>query len=236
MAARSTPDDRRDIHRENSSSKRKAAYCVIKRALDIILSLAVIIATCVPMLLISLLIRIESPGSAIFRQKRIGRDCKVFTLYKFRSMYCTAPSETATIDLADSSVHITRIGAFLRKTSLDELPQMFNVLKGDMSIVGPRPLIVSESIIHELRRQSGVYSIRPGITGWAQVNGRDCITVEKKAELDAEYLRKLSFAMDMRIIIGTVFVVSSGEGYAEGDELQCTAGVPELNEADLNVA
>ncbi len=194
----------------------KNIYRFVKRGLDVLCSLVGIILMLLPMLVIALAIRLHSPGSALFRQRRIGLNGKVFTILKFRTMYQTAPHETSTEDLVDAGKHITRFGAFLRKTSIDELPQLFNVLRGDMSFIGPRPLIVSEKEVHRLRMQSGVYCIRPGITGWAQINGRDCIDAETKVYLDTEYLHNYSFTMDLKIALNTLFVVSSGDGYSEG--------------------
>ena len=127
-----------------------------------------------------------------------------------------APHEMATSDLSDPYAHITRIGRFLRKTSIDELPQLFNVLKGDMSLVGPRPLIMGESDVHKLRMREGVYDVRPGVTGWAQVNGRDCVPAEEKVYFDKEYVIHRSLIFDAMIFIRTVSVVVGGHGYVEG--------------------
>ena len=206
------------VYQMVNRESRKSGYRFVKRLADILISLTVLILLTIPMLIISLIIRLESHGSALFRQRRIGLDGKEFTIYKFRTMYLTAPSDTATGDLADAQSHITRVGSFLRKTSLDELPQLINIIRGDMSLIGPRPLIVSEDEIHILRRNAGVYSIRPGITGWAQVNGRDCVDSETKVALDIEYLRNFSLAMDLKIIFKTLAVVLSGDGYAEGQQ------------------
>ena len=199
-----------------SEKRNRTGYRFVKRALDIVISLTALILLFVPMMIIALIIRLESRGQALFKQRRIGLLGKEFTIYKFRSMYLSAPRDTATNDLEDAKIHITRVGAFLRKTSLDELPQLINILRGDMSLIGPRPLIVSEDIIHVLRKEAGVYSIRPGITGWAQINGRDCVDADTKVALDIEYLRNFSFAMDFRILLRTMSVVITGDGFSEG--------------------
>jgi len=195
---------------------RTTCYCTVKRLFDIVFSLVGIIAAAIPMAIISLVISADSKGCAIFCQRRVGLDGKLFHVYKFRTMYTFTPSETATSDLQDPYNYITRVGAFLRRTSLDELPQLFNVLKGDMSLVGPRPLIAGEHEIHHLRQKANVYSVRPGITGWAQVNGRDDVSISEKVRLDAEYVNKRSLLFDLNILIKTVLVVFRKDGYREG--------------------
>lgn len=208
---------------------RRNAYFSIKRALDILFSLAALILLALPMLLIALLIRCDSPGPALFIQNRIGLDGKLFRICKFRTMYCTAPSDVATGQLDNAKSHITKVGALLRKSSLDELPQLFNVLRGDMSLIGPRPLIPAEEEIHRLRQKAGIYAVRPGMTGWAQVNGRDCISLEDKVACDLEYVSNVSFSFDARIILKTLSTVFSGDGYAEGraSEADSTAVISE---------
>ncbi|MBE6760061.1 MAG: sugar transferase [Ruminococcaceae bacterium] len=218
---------------DKKSKPGTAGYRFVKRTFDILISFIGIFVLIIPMLIIMIAIRIESQGGVLFRQKRVGRKGKEFTIYKFRSMYRSAPPETATGDLINAESHITRVGAFLRKSSLDELPQLFNVLKGDMSLIGPRPLIVSEEKMHNLRNAAGVYTIRPGITGWAQINGRDCVSDEQKAALDTEYLHKISFAMDVRIVFGTIFTVSTRQGYAEGRQSERSS---DLGDTDFEIA
>lgn len=204
--------------RERAARSSRIIYRTIKRMCDIILSLAAIIVFALPMLVIAIVIRVDSPGPALFRQRRVGKDGRMFRICKFRTMYTSAPSETETNDLEHAYSYITRIGVFLRKTSLDELPQLFNVLSGDMSLIGPRPLIVGDGTIHSLRQRHNVYSVRPGITGWAQINGRDNLTNEQKVALDAEYIKNMSAVFDMKIIFRTISVVFSGEGFAEGKQ------------------
>jgi len=208
--------DSRYTDSTGSMRQRKLPYRAVKRTFDILISLVLIVLFSLPMLIIAILIRLETPGPAIFRQNRVGRDGKLFKICKFRSMHCSAPSEVATGQLENADSHITKMGNFLRKSSLDELPQLFNVLKGDMSLIGPRPLIAAEEDIHRLREAAGVYAVRPGMTGWAQVNGRDCVDVADKAKFDAEYVNNLSLMFDLKVLMRTVTVVATGDGYAEG--------------------
>ena len=165
-----------------------------------------------PMLAISLVIALTSRGGVIFRQIRIGKGGESFVCYKFRTMYSHAPSNIPSAALKNAHIYVTKVGRFLRRTSLDELPQLFNVLKGDMSLIGPRPLIAEEETVHRLRMEKGVYNIRPGITGLAQVSGRDLVSDREKAELDIEYLNSVGFVSDMRIFFKTLKRVVSGEG------------------------
>lgn len=187
----------------------------MKRFLDVFLSLAAIIVLSPLLLIISIIILIDNGTPVIFTQDRVGKDDKLFKIKKFRTMRTDAPN-VATAELEQSDKYITRSGKLLRRTSLDELPQLFNVLKGDMSFVGPRPLIPEESHIREIRREYGIYSVRPGLTGWAQVNGRDCLSDEEKAEFDREYIEKESFWFDTKIFFRTIWVVLTGKDVVEG--------------------
>lgn len=214
----SYPVKRKERREEVRREFRELCYRAVKRAADIAISLVGLAVTALPMMIIALVISADSKGCAIFKQKRVGRDGKLFNVYKFRTMQTDAPHETATCELRDAYKYITRAGAFLRRTSIDELPQLFNVLKGDMSIVGPRPLIAGEFEIHDLRRKANVYSVKPGITGWAQINGRDTLSVEEKVSLDAEYVEKSSLLFDLCILIRTVLVVFRKDGYREGSQ------------------
>lgn len=191
-------------------------YSFFKRLLDIVLSLTALIVLAPLLLVLALLVKLDSPGPALFKQKRVGRNEKLFDIYKFRSMYTSAPRDVATSELQNAESHITRVGRVLRKTSLDELPQFFNVLKGEMSLIGPRPLVPNEKDIHELRREKGAYRVRPGITGWAQVNGRDCVLPVDKARLDGYYADHMSFGLDVKIIIFSVICVLTARGVREG--------------------
>ncbi|MBQ9117771.1 MAG: sugar transferase [Clostridia bacterium] len=188
-----------------------------KRFFDIILSLLAIIVTALPLLIICIVVKCDSKGPAIFKSQRIGKDGKVFNLYKVRSMTSDAPDNMATRHI-DGKKYITKVGRFLRKSSLDELPQFFNVLKGDMSIIGPRPACLCEDVLHQLRFQKGVYAVRPGITGLAQVNGRDVLALDSqnKVELDEKYVEKITFCKDLKIFFKTFIVVFKAESVVEG--------------------
>lgn len=201
-------------HLENN--KKRRGYAILKRALDVLLSASLLFFLAAPMLLIWLAIRISSRGEGIFRQRRIGKHGKSFICYKFRTMYKSAPSNTPSSDFARVEGYVTPVGRFLRRTSLDELPQLYNVLKGDMSLVGPRPLIAEETEVHRLRRRYGVYSLRPGLTGLSQISGRDSLSSRRKAELDRAYLEAFGFIQDVKIIGKTVTGVISGDGIARG--------------------
>lgn len=189
----------------------------LKRFLDIVLSFLLLVFFMPVLVLIALVIRIIDGPKVIFRQKRVGRFGKVFTVYKFRTMILEMPDKP-TSDVYDPDSCITRTGKFLRKTSLDELPQLLNVLMGTMSFVGPRPLIVAEKNVHELRMEKGVYAVRPGITGLAQVSGRDMITHEEKVKYDLEYINNLSIMNDIKIVVRTFKAVLKGEGVVEGQQ------------------
>ena len=189
----------------------------MKRVLDFIFSLVAIIILSPVILVISLLVLISSGRPVIFKQQRVGYKNKVFTIYKFRTMK-RGMRQTKTEDLTEEEIKndITVIGRVLRKLSLDELPQLVNILKGDMSFVGPRPLIIEEKEIRELREKNNIYSVRPGITGWAQVNGRDFITDEQKVQYDKEYVENQSIIMDIKILFKTFWVVLASKDIADG--------------------
>ena len=189
----------------------------MKRAFDFTVSLILIIILFPLFLLISLIVLIDAGTPVIFRQYRVGKDNKLFYIFKFRTMR-RGVKNVATADLKNSDKFITRSGRFLRKTSLDELPQLVNVLLGDMSFVGPRPLIPEEKEIRALRKKYNVYSVQPGITGWAQINGRDNLTDEEKALFDKEYIDKQSIWFDIKILLRTVLVVLKRENISEGGE------------------
>lgn len=190
---------------------------VFKRVSDIIFSLIAIIILALPMLIIALLIKIDSPEEPIlFKQVRIGKNDVPFTILKFRSMSKDAPHQMATENFENPEAYITSVGKVIRKTSLDELPQLFNVVKGDMSIIGPRPLIPIEKKILAMRDETGASQILPGITGLAQVHGRDEITDENKAAYDGKYALNISMLLDMSIFLKTIFDVLHGSGIREG--------------------
>ena len=189
----------------------------MKRLFDFMVSLVFIIILLPLFLVISIIIAIDAGNPVIYKQYRVGKDNKLFYIYKFRTMKNNTRI-AATKELTEADSVITKSGRFLRKTSLDELPQLFNVLKGDMSFVGPRPLIPEEKEIRTLRKEYNIYSVRPGITGWAQVNGRDMLSDEEKALFDKEYIDKQSISFDIKIMVKTVMVVLKRENIAEGGE------------------
>ena len=183
----------------------------MKRFLDVLLSLLAIIFLSPLMLIISLIIICDDGLPVIFRQNRVGKGDELFKIKKFRTMKNGAPN-LSTADFEQSDEFITRSGKFLRRTSLDELPQLFNVLAGDMSFIGPRPLIPEESHIRELRREYGVYSVRPGLTGWAQVNGfRGDTSIQGRIEHDIYYIENWTLLFDIKILFMTVFKFSNNE-------------------------
>lgn len=187
-----------------------------KRLIDIVVSGIAIIILAVPMLIIAVAIKIDSPGPVLFRQKRFGIHKSIFYIYKFRTMYIDTPKNIPTHQLKDAVSHITKVGKFLRKTSMDELPQLFNIFKNDMSIVGPRPVVRKEVDLIEEREKYGANDIKPGLTGWAQVNGRDELEVTEKAKLDGEYVEKQSLLFDIKCILKTVVYVFTSDGIVEG--------------------
>ncbi len=189
----------------------------MKRIFDFTVSLLLIILSSPVFLIVALIVLIDSGYPVIFKQYRVGKGNKLFYIYKFRTMRVNTRN-AATDDLDEAEQAITKSGRILRKTSLDELPQLFNVLTGKMSFVGPRPLIPEEKEIRRIRKEYNVYSVRPGITGLAQVNGRDMLTAEEKALFDKEYVEKQSFVLDMKILFKTVLVVLKRENILEGGE------------------
>lgn len=168
------------------------------------------------MAIIALIIKITDPGPAIFKQKRVGKNKTYFELYKFRSMKMDTPRDCPTHLLENPEQYITRIGKFLRKSSLDELPQIFNIWTGKMSIIGPRPALWNQDDLVAERDKYGANDVRPGLTGWAQINGRDELEIPVKAKLDGEYVEKLSFGFDLKCFFGTIGSVLKSDGVVEG--------------------
>jgi len=191
-------------------------YPRIKRALDIMASGIAGLLLFPLMVVIAVIVKTTSKGNVLFRQKRSGRSCFVFEMLKFRTMRAGAPKDTPTHLLKDPEAFITPVGRFLRKSSLDELPQLWNVFIGDMSIVGPRPALWNQEDLISARVRSGASDLRPGLTGWSQVNGNKNLSVEQKAGFDCEYARNMSLLFDIRIIILTVRCLLSGYGMQEG--------------------
>ena len=189
---------------------------VIKRLIDILISAIGIVVAAIPMGIISAVIAAEDPGPVFFRQKRIGRGKTTFSLIKFRSMKLSTPHDTPTHLLKDPEQYLLKSGKFLRKYSLDELPQLLNILKGEMSIVGPRPALWNQTDLIAERDRYGANNVRPGLTGWAQINGRDELEIPVKARFDGEYVEKESFLFDCRCFFGTFLKVLRHEGVVEG--------------------
>ncbi|WP_195267583.1 sugar transferase [Eubacterium sp. 1001713B170207_170306_E7] len=190
----------------------------IKRLLDITISGVGIVITSPFLGVIALIIKTTSKGPVLFKQQRYGRHQKPFVCYKFRSMYITAPKDMPTWKLENPEAHITPVGKFLRKTSMDELPQLFNIFKGEMSLIGPRPVVLKEKKLIEAREKVGANDVRPGLTGWAQINGRDLVGTEEKAELDGRYVKRMSFLVDCKVFLKTIIYVLKTEDVQEGKQ------------------
>ena len=188
----------------------------LKRLIDLILSTIGILVLAVPMGIIALIIKITDPGPALFKQKRVGVNKSHFELYKFRSMKMSTPRDCPTHLLENPEQYITKIGKFLRKSSLDELPQLFNIWTGKRSIIGPRPALWNQYDLIEERDKYGANEVRPGLTGWAQINGRDELEIDVKARFDGEYVEKMSFAFDVKCFFGTITSVLKSDGVVEG--------------------
>lgn len=188
----------------------------MKRGFDILSSLIAIILFSPILLILAIIVKCTSPGPILFKQRRIGKDNQEFMIYKFRTMRIDTPN-VATHLLKNPEQYITPIGKFMRKTSLDELPQLFNILKGEMSVVGPRPALYNQYDLIEMRTNANVHTVRPGLTGLAQVSGRDELENEQKVYFDQQYVQKQSFFFDLRLIFLTVVKVFKSEGVVEGD-------------------
>ena len=188
----------------------------IKRLFDIVLSLVGLVVLAIPMLVFALIVKLDSPGPVLFWQKRVGIHKKTFMMPKFRTMYTDTPANMPTHLLSDPQKWITRSGAWFRKLSIDELPQILCIFTGKMSIIGPRPALWNQDDLIEERDKYGANDVRPGLTGWAQINGRDELEIPVKARLDGEYVQKLSFLFDCRCFFGTIFKVLRHDGVVEG--------------------
>ncbi len=187
-----------------------------KRFIDVVLSAIAIILLALPMIIVAVMIKIDSKGPVLFKQKRVGLHKKTFTILKFRSMSAQAPKDLPTHMLGENTSYITKVGAFIRKTSLDELPQLFNIFISQMSIIGPRPALWNQEDLISERDKYGANDIKPGLTGWAQINGRDELPIDVKAKLDGEYVKKLSFKFDVKCFFGTIKSVLKSDGVKEG--------------------
>ena len=188
----------------------------VKRIVSVVLSVLGLICLGWLFILLSIAIKLDSPGPVFFRQKRVGMNKKYFNILKFRTMRTDTPKDMPTHLLENPEQYITRVGKFLRKTSLDELPQLINILKGDMAVIGPRPALWNQYDLIAERDKYGANDVRPGLSGWAQINGRDSLEIEDKARFDGEYVRRMSFGFDMKCLFGTVGVVLSNSGVIEG--------------------
>ena len=189
---------------------------VIKRLIDIVLSFLGLFVLAIPMLAFALVVKLDSPGPVLFWQKRVGIYKKTFMMPKFRTMYTDTPANMPTHLLSDPQRWITRSGAWFRRLSIDELPQILCILTGKMSIIGPRPALWNQADLIEERDKYGANDVRPGLTGWAQINGRDELEIPVKARLDGEYVQRLSFLFDCRCFFGTVGKVLKHDGVVEG--------------------
>lgn len=203
----------------------RAVYQYVKRAIDFIMALLGLIILSPVFLILILAIKLDSPGPVLFRQKRIGIHKSYFNILKFRTMRTDTPKDMPTHLLKDPDQYITKVGKFLRKTSLDELPQIVNILKGDMAVVGPRPALWNQEDLIAERDKYGANDVRPGLTGWAQINGRDELEIPVKAKFDGEYVKRVGFGMDCRCFFGTFLSVLRGDGVVEGGTGAMAAGI-----------
>lgn len=188
----------------------------LKRILDFFMSLLGIVVLSPILLILAVIIKMTSPGPILFKQKRVGKNKSHFNILKFRTMRTDTPKDCPTHLLSNPDQYITKIGKFMRKTSLDELPQLFNILKGDMAIIGPRPALWNQYDLIEERDKYKANDVKPGLTGWAQINGRDELEIDVKAALDGEYIEKMSFLFDCKCFFGTITSVLKSDGVVEG--------------------
>ncbi len=198
-------------------NREKTVYNrIIKRILDIICSFMAIVFLSIIYLPICVIIKCTSKGPILFKQKRVGKDKKYFNILKFRTMRTDTPKDCPTHLLKNPDQYITKVGKFLRKTSLDELPQIFNIFKGDMTVIGPRPALWNQDDLIAERDEYNINSLKPGLTGWAQINGRDELPIPVKVQMDKVYYDNLSFAFDVKCLFMTIVSVFNHEGVVEG--------------------
>ena len=220
-------------------------YLILKRTGDIVLSFLGILGFLPVFLILVIVIKIDSRGPVFFRQKRVGIHKSHFNMLKFRTMKIDTPKDTPTHLLENPEQYITRVGKFMRKTSLDEIPQVFNIFAGKMSIIGPRPALWNQYDLIEERDKYGANDVRPGLSGWAQVNGRDELPIAVKAKFDGEYVKRMSFLFDCKCFFMTIFKVAKSDGVVEGsnsperigstesaDKNNRTDGIPEEDESE----
>lgn len=201
---------------ETRLTDKQTKYLPIKRTVDVILSGGAIVVLSPILAGISVVIKLDSKGPVLFKQKRVGKNKKIFEIWKFRSMYTETPKDLPTHMLDNPNAYITKVGRFLRKTSLDELPQIFNIFGGEMSIIGPRPALWNQDDLVAERDKFGANDVTPGLTGWAQINGRDELEIPVKARFDGEYVEKMGLWMDLKCFLGTIGSVLSSDGVVEG--------------------
>lgn len=209
---------------KTGKKQKKRFYPTVKRMLDIAFSLIGFLVSIPIILAAGIIVYLDSPGPILYKQQRYGMNRRVFTIYKIRTMGLEAPIVPATDETVNPRQFLTRTGKILRRYSIDELPQFYNILKGDMSIVGPRPVILAERDLIEERERYGANSVRPGLTGWAQVNGRNDLNHVEKARLDGEYVSTYGWKMDLKILLMTVGVTASGDGVYQ--EKEASRGLP----------
>lgn len=195
---------------------KQKRYMKIKRGIDFILALIGMVVLSPVFLVLIIAIKADSRGPVLFKQKRVGIHKSYFNILKFRTMKIDTPKDMPTHMLSNPEQYITRVGKFMRKTSLDELPQIINILKGEMSIIGPRPALWNQYDLIEERDKYGANDVMPGLTGWAQINGRDELEIPVKAKLDGEYVERMSFSMDVKCFVGTIISVLKSDGVVEG--------------------
>lgn len=191
-------------------------YLKAKRVIDLVLSVLAAVILSPVFLILFIAIKLDTPGPIFFKQKRVGINKTHFNILKFRTMRIDTPKDTPTHLLGNPDQYITKVGKFLRKTSLDELPQIFNIIKGEMAIIGPRPALWNQYDLIAERDKYNANDVRPGLTGWAQINGRDELPITVKSELDGEYIQKMNFAFDVKCFVGTITSVLKSDGVIEG--------------------
>ncbi len=204
------------MNQKHTLTFKQKCYLPIKRLIDLVLSVCGLIVLSPLLIAIIIAIKLDSKGPVIFKQKRVGKNKTYFNIWKFRTMRTDAPKDMPTHLLSSPDAYITKIGKFLRQTSLDELPQILQIVVGKMSIIGPRPALWNQYDLIEERDKYGANDITPGLTGWAQVNGRDELEIPVKAKLDGEYVEKMGFVMDCKCFIMTIFSVARHDGVVEG--------------------
>lgn len=207
----------------------------LKRVFDFLAATSGIMVLSLPMVIIAIAIKIDSPGPVFFKQKRVGKNKKHFNIIKFRTMRIDTPHDAPTHELSDPKKWITKVGGFLRKTSLDELPQLFNIWLGQMAVIGPRPALWNQFDLIEERDKYGANDVRPGLTGWAQINGRDELEIDVKARLDGEYIEKMGLFFDIKCFFGTIFSVLKHDGVVEGGTGEMKKQEAEKEQEEANI-